>query len=156
MKLIEKISSSIISAMKEKNVDELESLRAIKSALLLAQTQKGSDGNIKESDEIKILQKLVKQRKESAEIYKNQNRLELADIEIKQSKIIERFLPVQMNFEDLEKLIVEIINQTGAQGMKDMGKVMGIASVKLSGKADGKTISNIVILIFVFLFFIFY
>ena len=144
MKLIEKISSSIISAMKEKNVDELESLRAIKSALLLAQTQKGSDGNIKESDEIKILQKLVKQRKESADIYKNQNRLELADIEIKQSKIIERFLPVQMNFEDLEKLIVEIINQTGAQGMKDMGKVMGIASVKLSGKADGKTISNIV------------
>ena len=144
MKLIEKISSSIISAMKEKNVDELESLRAIKSALLLAQTQKGSDGNIKESDEIKILQKLVKQRKESAEIYKNQNRLELADIEIKQSKIIERFLPVQMNFEDLEKLIVEIINQTGAQGMKDMGNVMGIASVKLSGKADGKTISNIV------------
>ena len=144
MKLIEKISSSIISAMKEKNVDELESLRAIKSALLLAQTQKGSDGNIKESDEIKILQKLVKQRKESAEIYKNQNRLELADIEIKQSKIIERFLPFQMNFEDLEKLIVEIINQTGAQGMKDMGKVMGIASVKLSGKADGKTISNIV------------
>ena len=144
MKLIEKISSSIISAMKEKNVDELESLRAVKSALLLAQTQKGSDGNIKESDEIKILQKLVKQRKESAEIYKNQNRLELADIEIKQSKIIERFLPVQMNFEDLEKLIVEIINQTGAQGMKDMGKVMGIASVKLSGKADGKTISNIV------------
>ena len=130
--------------LKEKNVDELESLRAIKSALLLAQTQKGSDGNIKESDEIKILQKLVKQRKESAEIYKNQNRLELADIEIKQSKIIERFLPVQMNFEDLEKLIVEIINQTGAQGMKDMGKVMGIASVKLSGKADGKTISNIV------------
>ena len=144
MKLIEKISSSIISAMKEKNVDELESLRAIKSALLLAQTQKGSDGNIKESDEIKILQKLVKQRKESAEIYKNQNRLELADIEIKQFKIIERFLPVQMNFEDLEKLIVEIINQTGAQGIKDMGKVMGIASVKLSGKADGKTISNIV------------
>ncbi|MDA7708235.1 GatB/YqeY domain-containing protein [Flavobacteriaceae bacterium] len=144
MKLIEKISSSIISAMKEKNVDELESLRAIKSALLLAQTQKGSDGNIKESDEIKILQKLVKQRKESAEIYKNQNRLELADIEVKQSKIIERFLPVQMNFEDLEKLIVEIINQTGAQGMKDMGNVMGIASVKLSGKADGKTISNIV------------
>ncbi|MDB4023668.1 GatB/YqeY domain-containing protein [Flavobacteriaceae bacterium] len=144
MKLIEKISSSIISAMKEKNVDELESLRAIKSALLLAQTQKGSDGNIKESDEIKILQKLVKQRKESGEIYKNQNRLELADIEVKQSKIIERFLPVQMNFEDLEKLIVEIINQTGAQGMKDMGNVMGIASVKLSGKADGKTISNIV------------
>ena len=144
MKLIDKISSSIISAMKEKNVDELESLRAIKSALLLAQTQKGSDGNIQESDEIKILQKLVKQRKESAEIYKKQNRLELADIEISQSKIIERFLPAQISLEDLDILISEIIIQIGAQGMKDMGKVMGIASSKLSGKADGKTISNIV------------
>ena len=130
--------------MKEKNVDELESLRAIKSALLLAQTQKGSDGNIRESDEIKILQKLVKQRKESAEIYKKQNRLELADIEISQSNIIERFLPAQISLEDLDKLISEIISQTGAKGMKDMGKVMGIASTKLSGKADGKTISNIV------------
>ena len=144
MKLIDKISSSIISAMKEKNVDELESLRAIKSALLLAQTQKGSDGNIQESDEIKILQKLVKQRKESAEIYKKQNRLELADIEISQSNITERFLPAQISLEDLDKLISEIISQTGAKGMKDMGKVMGIASTKLSGKADGKTISNIV------------
>ena len=144
MKLIDKISSSIISAMKEKNAEELESLRAIKSALLLVQTQKGSDGNIQESEEIKILQKLVKQRKESAEIYKKQNRLELADIEINQSKIIERFLPVQISSDDLEKLITEIINQTGAKGMKDMGKVMGIASSKLSGKADGKTISNIV------------
>ena len=144
MKLIDKISSSIISAMKEKNVDELESLRAIKSALLLAQTQKGSDGNIQESDEIKILQKLVKQRKESSEIYKKQNRLELADIEISQSNIIERFLPAQISLEDLDKLISEIISQTGAKGMKDMGKVMGIASTKLSGKADGKTISNIV------------
>ena len=144
MKLINKISSSIISAMKEKNVDELESLRAIKSALLLAQTQKGSDGNIQESDEIKILQKLVKQRKESAEIYKKQSRLELANIEINQSRIIERFLPDQISTEDLDKLITEIINQTGAQGMKDMGKVMGITSIKLSGKADGKTISNIV------------
>ena len=130
--------------MKEKNVDELESLRAIKSALLLAQTQKGSDGNIQESDEIKILQKLVKQRKESAEIYKKQNRLELADIEISQSNIIERFLPAQISLEDLDKLISEIISQTGAKEMKDMGKVMGIASTKLSGKADGKTISNIV------------
>ena len=144
MKLINKISSSIISAMKEKNVDELESLRAIKSALLLAQTQKGSDGNIQESDEIKILQKLVKQRKESAEIYKKQSRLELANIEINQSRIIERFLPDQISTEDLDKLITEIINQTGAHGMKDKGKVMGIASSKLSGKADGKTISNIV------------
>lgn len=144
MKLIDKISSSIISAMKEKNVSELESLRAIKSALLLAQTQKGSEGNVSQSEEVKILQKLVKQRKESAEIYNKQNRLELADVEIRQSKIIERFLPAQISIEDLEKIIIEIINQTGAEGMNDMGKVMGIASTKLSGKADGKTISNIV------------
>ena len=144
MKLIDKISSSIISAMKEKNVSELESLRAIKSALLLAQTQKGSEGNVSQSEEVKILQKLVKQRKESAEIYNKQNRLKLADVEIRQFKIIERFLPSQISVEDLEKIIIEIINQTGAEGMKDMGKVMGIASTKLSGKADGKTISNIV------------
>ena len=144
MKLIDKISNSIISAMKEKNASELESLRAIKSALLLAQTQKGSEGNIGKSEEVKLLQKLVKQRKESAEIYNKQNRLELADVEIRQSKIIERFLPAQISVEDLEKIIIEIINQTGAEGMKDMGKVMGIASTKLSGKADGKTISNIV------------
>ncbi|MDB9853328.1 GatB/YqeY domain-containing protein [Flavobacteriaceae bacterium] len=144
MKLIDKISNSIISAMKEKNASELESLRAIKSALLLAQTQKGSEGNVGQSEEVKILQKLVKQRKESAEIYNKQNRLELADVEIRQSKIIERFLPAQISVEDLEKIIIEIINQTAAEGMKDMGKVMGIASTKLSGKADGKTISNIV------------
>ncbi|MDA9622689.1 GatB/YqeY domain-containing protein [Flavobacteriaceae bacterium] len=144
MKLIDKISNSILSAMKEKNASELESLRAIKSALLLAQTQKGSEGNVGQSEEVKILQKLVKQRKESAEIYNKQNRLELADVEIRQSKIIERFLPAQISVEDLEKIIIEIINQTGAEGMKDMGKVMGIASTKLSGKADGKTISNIV------------
>ncbi|MEJ6698960.1 MAG: GatB/YqeY domain-containing protein [Flavobacteriaceae bacterium] len=144
MKLIDKISSSIISAMKEKNVSELESLRAIKSALLLAQTQKGSEGNVSQSEEVKILQKLVKQRKESAEIYNKQNRLELADVEIRQFKIIERFLPSQISVEDLEKIIIEIINQTGAEGMNDMGKVMGIASTKLSGKADGKTISNII------------
>ena len=144
MKLIDKISSSIISAMKEKNVSELESLRAIKSALLLAQTKKGSERNVGQSEEVKILQKLVKQRKESAEIYNKQNRLELADVEIRQFKIIERFLPSQISVKDLEKIIIEIINQTGAEGLKDMGKVMGIASTKLSGKADGKTISNIV------------
>ena len=144
MALIDKISESIMVSMKEKDTVSLESLRAVKSALLLAQTQKGNSSGVSKEDEIKILQKLVKQRKESAEVYNKQNRLELADVEIRQSKIIERFLPVQMNFEDLEKLIVEIINQTGAQGMKDMGNVMGIASVKLSGKADGKTISNIV------------
>jgi len=144
MGLLENISSSIIKAMKNKNKDELESLRAIKSALLLAKTQKNSGGEISESDEIKILKKLVKQRKESAEIYSNQNRLELADLELNQSKVIESFLPKQLDHDEIEKIISKIINQCGAHGMKDMGKVMGIASNQLSGKADGKTISNIV------------
>ena len=144
MDLIDKISESIIHAMKSKDNDQLESLRAIKSALLLAKTQKNSNGEIGELEEIKILQKLVKQRKESADIYTNQKRPELANIELSQAKIIERFLPKQIDADELEKIIIKIINETGAEGMKDMGKVMGIASNKLSGKADGKTISNIV------------
>jgi uncharacterized protein YqeY len=144
MRLIDKISESIIHAMKNKDNDQLESLRAIKSALLLAKTQKNSNGEIGEVEEIKILQKLVKQRKESADIYTNQKRPELANIELSQAKIIERFLPKQIDVDELEKIIIKIINETGAEGMKDMGKVMGIASNKLSGKADGKTISNIV------------
>ncbi len=144
MGLLEKISSSILKAMKNKNNDELESLRAIKSALLLVKTQKNSGGEITEADEIKILQKLVKQRKESAEIYSNQDRLELAELEINQAKVIEKFLPKQLDHSEIEKIISEIIAQSGALGMKDMGKVMGIASSRLSGKADGKTISNIV------------
>ena len=144
MVLIDKISESIIHAMKNKDNDQLESLRAIKSALLLAKTQKNSNGEIGEVEEIKILQKLVKQRKESADIYTNQKRPELANIELSQAKIIERFLPKQIDADELEKIIIKIINETGAEGMKDMGKVMGIASNQLSGKADGKTISNIV------------
>jgi uncharacterized protein YqeY len=144
MGLLENISSSIVKAMKNKNNDELESLRAIKSALLLVKTQKNSRGEIAEADEIKILQKLVKQRKESAEIYSNQDRLDLAELELSQAKVIEKFLPKQLDHDEIEKIILEIIDQSGALGMKDMGKVMGIASSRLSGKADGKTISNIV------------
>jgi hypothetical protein len=130
--------------MKQKNVQVLESLRAIKSALLLAKTQKGASSEIAKEDEIKILQKLVKQRKESADIYISQNRNELAEVEINQSKIIEGFLPEQISSEEIEIIITDIIQEIGAKGMKDMGKVMGMASAKLSGKADGKTISNIV------------
>ena len=144
MGLLENISGSIIKAIKSKNNDELESLRAIKSALLLARTQKNSGGEISKADEIKILQKLVKQRKESAEIYSDQDRLELAELELNQAKVIEKFLPKQLDHDEIEKIISEIIDQSGAQGMKDMGKVMGLASSQLSGKADGKTISNIV------------
>ena len=144
MGLIDIISKSIIHAMKNKDNDQLESLRAIKSALLLAKTQKNSNGEIGEVEEIKILQKLVKQRKESADIYTNQKRPELANIELSQAKIIERFLPKQIDADELEKIIIKIINETGAEGMKDMGKVMSIASNQLSVKSDGKTISNIV------------
>tara|TARA_B110000495_G_scaffold101978_1_gene88120 strand:+ start:4421 stop:4870 length:450 start_codon:yes stop_codon:yes gene_type:complete len=144
MGLIDKISESIKTAMKQKNVQVLESLRAIKSALLLAKTQKGASSEIAKEDEIKILQKLVKQRKESADIYISQNRNELAEVEINQSKIIEGFLPEQISSEEIEIIITDIIKEIGAEGMKDMGKVMGMASAKLSGKADGKTISNIV------------
>ena len=144
MSLINKISESIMSAMKEKDTVSLESLRAIKSSLLLAQTQKGNNLEISQEEEIKILQKLVKQRKESADIYLAQNRSELAEVEINQSKIIEKFLPEQMSLDKIEKIISELIDKTGASGMKDMGKIMGMASKQLSGKADGKTISNIV------------
>ena len=144
MSLINKISESIMIAMKKKDTVSLESLRAIKSSLLLAQTQKGNKSEISEEDEIKILQKLVKQRKESADIYIAQNRSELAEVEINQSKIIEKFLPEQMSLDQIEKIVSELIEKTGASDMKDMGRIMGIASKELSGKADGKTISNIV------------
>ena len=144
MALIDKISESIMVSMKEKDTVSLESLRAVKSALLLAQTQKGNSSGVSKEDEIKILQKLVKQRKESAEIYISQNRSELAEVEFNQYKIIERFLPKQMSVDEVEKIISGLINKTGASGMKDMGKIMGMASQQLSGMADGKTISNIV------------
>jgi hypothetical protein len=144
MSLIDKISESIKTSMKEKDSVSLESLRAVKSALLLAQTQKGISSRVSAEEEIKILQKLVKQRKESADIYNSQNRSDLAEVEINQYKIIERFLPKQMSEDEVEKIILELINKTGASGMKDMGKIMGMATKQLSGMADGKTISNIV------------
>ena len=144
MSLIDKISESIKIAMREKDSIKLESLRAIKSSLLLSLTEKGKQGEISQSEEIKILQKLVKQRKDSAEIYMTQNRNELAELEIKQSIFIEEFLPDQISEDELKKIIQSIINQIGASGMKDMGKVMGIASKQLLGKADGKTISSMV------------
>tara|TARA_B100000989_G_scaffold224372_1_gene171797 strand:- start:240 stop:689 length:450 start_codon:yes stop_codon:yes gene_type:complete len=144
MSLINRISESIKTAMKEKDSIKLESLRAVKSALILLQTEKGSGSQIPKSEEIKTLQKLVKQRKDSAEIYRSQNRSDLAELEIKQSKIIEDFLPQQISEDELRKIITNIIDQNEASGMKDMGKVMGIATKELLGKADGKTISALV------------
>ncbi len=130
-------------AMKAKDTVALESLRAIKSALLLASTS-GSGSEISEEDEVKLVQKLVKQRKDSAAIFIEQGRQDLADPELAQVAVIEKFLPEQLTEEEVEKVVVQTIDATGATGMKDMGKVMGIVSKELAGQADGKMISTIV------------
>ncbi len=130
-------------AMKAKDVEALAALRAVKAELLLASTS-ASSSDLTEADEIIILQKLVKQRKESAIIFSEQNREDLAKPELEQAAIIEQFLPEQMSEEEVAKVVEEIIAQTGASSMKDMGKVMGMTNSKLGGKADGKTISGIV------------
>lgn len=144
MKLSEKIDLQIKDAMKSKDSLRLESLRAIKSSILLFNTKKGSSNEINHIDEIQILSKLVKQRKESAEIFLSQERSELAKIETDQANIIREFLPEQLSEPDIEKIVIKLISKINASGMKDMGKVMGLASKELSGKADGKTISQIV------------
>jgi uncharacterized protein YqeY len=144
MSLQNKVMEEIKVAMKAKDSVALESLRAIKSALLLAQTEKGAGGEMSDTDEIKIIQKLVKQRKDSAAIFKEQGREDLAEPELAQVAVIEKFLPAQLSVDEIEKVVVEIIESSGASGMKDMGKVMGMVSKQLAGQADGKTISGIV------------
>ncbi len=143
MKLEEKLTKSIIESMKSKDVIRLESLRSIKSALLLLKT-KNRKKIISEIEEIQMLQKLVKQRKESASIYRYQNRLDLAQQEETQSKIISEFLPKQFSKEEIENIIDKIIFETKASSIKDMGKVMSEATLRLAGKAEGKTVSIIV------------
>ena len=142
MGLQQKVMEQMKTAMKAKDTVALESLRAIKSALLLAQTSGG--GDLSEEDEIKLVQKLVKQRKDSAAIFTEQGRTDLAEPELAQVAVIEQFLPEQLTEEEIEKVVVQTIEATGASGMKDMGKVMGIVSKELAGQADGKTISTIV------------
>ena len=144
MAVLSNLSEEIKNAMREKDSLKLESLRAIKSALILAQTASGADDNLNEEASIKLLQRLVKQRKESAFIYKEQGRNDLADPEEAQAKIIASFLPEQLSEEEVIKIVLEVISQTGAEGIKDMGKVMGITSKKLAGKAEGKLIADIV------------
>ncbi|NND62839.1 MAG: GatB/YqeY domain-containing protein, partial [Flavobacteriaceae bacterium] len=122
----------------------LEALRAVKSALLLAQTESGATTELSEENEIKLLQKLVKQRKDSATIFTEQGRNDLAEPELAQAAIIEKFLPEQMSEDEVATVVDEIIGSTGASSMKDMGKVMGMASTRLAGRAAGKTISSIV------------
>ena len=131
-------------SMKSKDQTSLRALRAIKSAIIIQKTQKGSSEEISNDDELKILQKLVKQRKDSADIYQDQDRMDLAQPELDEIKIIEQFLPEAMSEEEIENEVRKVIDETGAEGMKDMGKVMGIVTNKLMGKADGKTISTIV------------
>ncbi len=143
MSLQQEVMTKLKEAMKAKDKVALESLRAIKSALLLAQTS-GDSSDFTKDDEIKLVQKLVKQRKDSAALYLEQNRKDLADPELAQVAILAQFLPEQMSEDALKEAIKVIISQTGATSMKDMGKVMGMASKQLAGKTDGKAISNVV------------
>ena len=144
MSLQQEVMEKMKQAMKAKDKVALESLRAIKSALLLAQTDSSANGELSEEAEIQMVQKLVKQRKDSAAIFIEQGRQDLADPELEQIAVIEQFLPEQMSEADVEKVVVATIAEISAQGMKEMGKVMGIVSKKLAGQADGKMISTIV------------
>ena len=144
MSLELKITIALKEAMKSKNKMALTALRAVKSAILLHKTQKSSVGELSDEDELKILQKLVKQRKDSADIYNGQGRNDLADPEIKEAELIQQFLPKALSEDEVKEVVKSIIDETGAEGMKDMGTVMGISTKKLMGKADGKMISTIV------------
>jgi len=144
MSLSKQIMEAMKVAMKAKDALTLQALRSVKSAILLALTEPGAKDQISEIEEIKILQKLVKQRKDSAAIYNEQGRADLADPEMAEAAVIEQFLPEQLSEEEVAKVVDEVIDQIGASSMKDMGKVMGIVNGKLVGKADGKTISGVV------------
>lgn len=144
MKLEERINADIKSAMLAKEKEKLEALRAIKAAVLLLKTDKNFTGEIAEKDEIATLQRLVKQRKEAALMYKEQNREDLYNDEIFQVGIIEKYLPEQMSEDDIRLSLEKIIKETGASSAKDMGKVMGAAQKEFAGKADNKIVSQIV------------
>lgn len=144
MSLINQIDQDIKQAMLAKEADRLRGLRAVKAALLLARTEKSAGEELDKDTEIKVLQKLIKQRKESAEIYKTQNREDLYDIEMQELHVIEPYLPKQMSREEIEAYLKELIGRVGATSVKDMGKVMGAANKELAGKADGRTISEVV------------
>ncbi len=144
MSLENTINQDIKLAMLAKDKKTLEALRAVKAAILLAKTDKATGGEVAEDTEMKILQKLVKQRRESAELYKSQNRDDLVEEELFQMSAIEKYLPEQMNEDDIRKIVQEIITETGASSMKDMGRTMGMASKKLAGQADNKLVAQIV------------
>lgn len=144
MNLSKEVMTKMKEAMKAKDAVALEALRAIKSAILLAQTETGSKEEISEEAEIKLLQKLVKQRKDSAALYTEQGREDLAEPELAQAEVISEFLPAQMTEEELKAALAKLISETGASSIKDMGKLMGVASKEFAGKADGKAISVVI------------
>jgi len=144
MALEQQLTSEIKNAMRAKDSLRLEALRAVKSAILLAKTQSGAAEELSEAQEIQLLQKLVKQRKDSAAIFTEQNRADLAEPEKAQAAIISEFLPQQLTADEVEAIVADIIAETGASSMKDMGRVMGLANQKMAGQADGKTISTVV------------
>ncbi|OJJ16669.1 glutamyl-tRNA amidotransferase [marine bacterium AO1-C] len=144
MSLKSQIDTDIKEAMKSKDKDALRALRAIKSLIMLEETKEGNSGSLSESDEIQLLSKAAKQRRESARIYHEQDRADLAKNEEDELKIIEKYLPKQLSEDQLKEKLNEIISQVGATGPKDMGKVMGNASKALAGQADGKAIANMV------------
>ena len=142
MTLFEKINSDIIAAMKAKEKIKLEALRAIKAQLLLLKTAAGAKDEISDEEGLKVIQRMIKQRKDAAEIYKTQNRPDLYEKEISEITYIEPYLPQQMSNEELTSAVSEIIIRVGAETMKDMGKVMGTASKELAGKAEGRAIAD--------------
>jgi len=144
MNLEQKIMTDLKTAMLAKDEKGLRSLRAIKAAIILAKTAEGANGVLKEEDELKLLQKLIKQRKDSLEIYRQQNRTDLAQKEQEEIDIIEKFLPKQLSADELKTILGNLITELGATSAADMGKVMSAATKQLAGKADGKTISAMV------------
>lgn len=141
MSLFNKINEDLKKAMKDREMEKLEAIRAVKTAFLLAKSDKGATAVLTEDEELKIIQKLVKQRNESAEIYQSQNRNDLYEKEIFEAQVISGYLPRQLGEEELAKALLKIIQDVGASGIKDMGKVMGIATKELAGRAEGKMIA---------------
>ena len=144
MNLEQKVMGDLKTAMLAKDEKSLRSLRAIKAAIILAKTAEGAGGELTEEDEIKLLQKLVKQRKDSLDIYQKQNRADLAQKEQEEIEVIEKFLPKQLGTDELKSILLEVIRETGASSPADMGKVIGVATKRLAGQADGKTIGALV------------
>lgn len=144
MNLTDQINQDLKEAMKAKQEQVVGALRGIKSAILLAKTEKGASDELSEDTELKILQKLAKQRKESLEIFEKEGRTDLAEVEKQELAVIERYLPKPISIEELQKIVIDSVAESGATGIKEMGKVMAIVQKKVAGRADGKVISDLI------------